>query len=317
MNRVVRLWALGAVAVGVVAGVAGGVWAGAGPAADDAPGPARPTSSDAGDAVLVTDPADAVPDRRELLGLWRVRGAADEPEPVWLWLDDYGSYIVFRECGQAADGTWTVVDGHIMAAGLWPAPWTGCAPAVRNVAPWLTGAQRYAAADGGWMLLDDDGVVRAILEPAEGSGDLPEAAVEYLAMLRDRPGPSSGAEDGDAPPALPADLRPARPEELVGRWILEPGRLDPKGGNEEPYLAVARDGSWHGTDGCNETDGIWRVVEGGLLLVQGGPTTRMICPGFSMQGAFERAERAGFDGEVLVLIQPEGEDLVRLVRDSG
>ena len=92
--------------------------------------------------------------------------------------------------------------------------------------------------------------------------------------------------------------------------MLGAGRRRPN----DPFAEFAADRTWAGSDGCNRSSGAWGVDDAGRLLATGGITTAMGCDGAQVPGWVTWAGRAGFDGEVLVLLDRDGGELGRLVR---
>lgn len=125
-----------------------------------------------------------------------------------------------------------------------------------------------------------------------------------------RPGEASGPVHTTAaePVPLPDGAVPATAGALVGRW--QPGTDYVT----DPHVALAEDGSWTGTDGCNVADGTWRVGAEGRLVVTSGRHTEIGCEGEPVPDLLARSSRAGLDGAVLVLVDHDGVELARLER---
>ena len=110
---------------------------------------------------------------------------------------------------------------------------------------------------------------------------------------------------------VPAALRPAQPAQLVGRWFpADGGSAAPR----QPFAELLADGRWSGSDGCNGQGGRWIAGAGGSLLAVAGPQTLIGCTGADVGGWLSNAPRAGFDGELLVLLNPAGKEVARLSR---
>lgn len=247
---------------------------------------------------LVTGPGA---DPAGLVGMWWVAGADGEGTQTWLRLDP-GGYQLWRECG-SLDGGWEASPRLFAAA----QPdritlWCGDAPFV----PWLTDARSYRPADGGWELLDALGHVTARLT-LDGA---PEPTAEPVAwLLADPPRVSEADREAFAEPApLPDGLRPATTQDLIDFWVIP--------GVDGPFVLPYLDGSWEGSNGCSGMRGGWSVGEGGRLLATAGVVTAMHCNYPHAAFWFSDAERAGFDGDVLVLLDHDGAELGRLVRNE-
>jgi hypothetical protein len=241
----------------------------------------------------------------ELVNLWRVSGAEGEVVDTWLRLD-VGSYQLWRDCGGFLEGGWAA-SGRVFVASAPFAVNAECMGAGDDwpTVPWLEDTRAYEAAGDGWRLLGADGAVLATLTIDGAPAPIPTAADFYA----EPPEVTDEARESLAgPSALPGNLAPVTAEALIGRWV-------PVGGaRNDPFAEFAADGTWTGSDGCNGSSGAWGVDDDGRLLTTGGPTTAMACDGAAVPNWATRAGRAGFDGEVLVLLDPEGAELGRLVR---
>lgn len=109
---------------------------------------------------------------------------------------------------------------------------------------------------------------------------------------------------------VPAALRPAEPAQLVGRWVPADGAgaTAPR----PPFAELLGEGRWRGSDGCNGQGGRWIGGAGGSLLAVAGPQTLIGCVGADVGGRLSTASRAGFDGELLVLLDTAGKEVARL-----
>ena len=113
---------------------------------------------------------------------------------------------------------------------------------------------------------------------------------------------TSGAEAMSAP----------APEELVGRWITGVAYESP----EVPFLLIADDGTWTGSDGCNGVQGEWAIDDEGALSVDAGPSTFIACDGVALPTIFAEASMAAIDGGRLRLFDDEGATTVKLARST-
>ena len=242
-----------------------------------------------------------------LVGLWRVSGAEGESERTWLRLAD-GSYQLWRDCAGFVEGGWEassrafVASEPYLANGDCPVePW----PSV----PWLAAARAYRPANdvggsGGWELLDAAGEALARLTVDGGPDPIPSTLPEYA----EAPEITDDLRASFAEPApLDAGLMPASARHLAGRWVPATGARN------GAYVELSADGSWSGSDGCNETRGAWGVDDGGRLLATSGISTAMACDGAAVPYWLSAAARAGFAGPVLVLVDRDGTELARLL----
>lgn len=267
-------------------------------------GCATPRGETPGEPPEVVAPDRPAADPVELVDLWRVSGAEGEGPDTWLRLDA-GSYQLWRDCGGLLEGGWSasgrvfVASAPFMVAGDcgvdegWPE------------VPWLQRAVGYAAAGDGWALLGADGAVLATLS-IDGA---PEPIANAAAFYAEPPEVTDDVRARFAEPApLPDGLVAIGAETAVGRW-------EPAGGApNDPFVELAADGTWTGSDGCNGSAGSWGVDTGGRLLATAGLSTAIGCDGAPVPSWLASAGRAGFDGEVLVLVDAESSELARLVR---
>lgn len=175
----------------------------------------------------------------ELVDMWRV-SAAGEEERTWLRLSEEGA-VVWRECG-ALLGSWQAGDG-VFLAGI-DSMSGACGESGEGEADWLTRAWGYRPADaeGAWELVDADGQVTATMTVDGLPEGTPDVAPEYA----EAPQVTDATREFLAEPApLPDGESPASEDDVLGRWV-------PRGGfDAEPYIELAEDGTWSGSDGCN------------------------------------------------------------------
>ncbi len=87
------------------------------------------------------------------------------------------------------------------------------------------------------------------------------------------------------------------------------------GALKPPFVELAEDGTYTGSDGANGTSGKWSSGPAGTLEVTVGPSTRMAGPDMvPVPTWFTNATRARFDGEVLVLLDADDAEVARLQR---
>lgn len=248
-------------------------------------------------------PAHGTVDAVELIGMWAVRAAADDA-PAMLRLDRHSGawdLALLRECGVLYGG-WDA-DGHglfIADASAGGSGWVashGCKD--EAVAPqWLHSAVAHRTDGHGHALLDESGAVVARLVP----GDVPDFRTSAPNDIVEPPEVTERARKALAPSApLPAGLTPATEQALQGRWAP----LD-RADSSNAYADFDAHGSWAGSDGCNRLSGRWRAGSGGAFLATGGPSTLIGCDNVPVQERLTSASRAGFDGDVLVLVNRRG-----------
>ncbi|KZX20081.1 META domain-containing protein [Rathayibacter tanaceti] len=103
------------------------------------------------------------------------------------------------------------------------------------------------------------------------------------------------------------------PDDLVGRWVTGVSYESP----EVPFLLIAGDGTWTGSDGCNGAQGEWSVDAKGALSVSAGPGTLIACDGVALPRIFSEAAMASIDGGRLRLFDGEGATVVKLARATS
>lgn len=248
-------------------------------------------------------PATNTVDAVALIGMWAIRGVADH-EPALLRLDrDGGAWdlALLRQCGVLYGG-WDA-DGHglfIADAGHGGSGWVtseGCND--EALAPqWLQSAVAHRRDGHGHALLDHAGAVVARLVP----GDVPNFRSNAPQEIAEPPEVTEHARRALAPSApLPAGLTPTTEQALQGRWAP----LD-RPESSTAHVDFDAHGSWIGSDGCNQLGGRWRAGSGGGFLATGGPSTLIGCENVPVQDRLTSASRAGFDGDVLVLVNRQG-----------
>lgn len=252
---------------------------------------------------LASDSAARV-DPLDLIGTWQLAGVEDTGDSV-IRLDWYDLQL-WRECG-VAGGAWRADHGGQFVAYLSYA--TGsCADHGAFTPDWLARAVSFEVEGAERVLRDSDGAVTARLlpgaEPTPGPDLAPSEATppEITDEMREAFAPAE---------PLPPELAPPAPGELAGRWVpeVQPTTLRPA------YVELAADGSWEGSDGCNRQAGRWVAGPDGVLLAASGPSTMMGCDNVPVGDWLAGTWRAGLDGDLLVLLDREGEELGRLVRD--
>ncbi len=244
-----------------------------------------------------------------LVGLWGLRDARglDEHDAVLRLAP--GELSLWRSCGVSfggwrAGGGLLLLDPGQSATGSCATPTGGSADPSSS---WLSAVTRYERDGSGWRLLDRSGAV--VVRLVAGGTVSPRPDVD--ASLTESPVLDAAGRAALAEPvALPSGLRPAARVNVLGRWRL----ADPptRQSGKPPFLSVATDGTWTGFDGCNTTAGRWLVGDGGRLLTTSGPSTLIGCEGFDMARVWGTAARVGLDQGLLVLVDRDGHEIVRL-----
>lgn len=240
------------------------------------------------------------PDPLSLLGWWQVEGIDQ------VVLVDPAGIEVVAPCG-AASGRWRADPDGRFVAGIDVGDAAGPCPDDAQPAPgapeWLADAAGFALDGPDRLLLDRAGAETARLRPAPpstGSGGVdparPPTEDERRALGRAAP--------------VPLPLRPAPHPDLVGRWapVDHPG-------SDGPFVELAVDGTWTGSDGCNGTAGTWVAgPDGGFLASASGVSTLIACDGVDVGSVVFAARRAAFEGPLLVLLDVGGAPLGRFQR---
>ncbi len=248
-----------------------------------------------GDSDTEETQAEAAPPS-SLVGLWRVSVEGVDAD-AWLQIGSStspGSLTYLGECG-AVHGSWRA------QSGAWLADSYGASGTCKEAdeVGWLERTAGYAAREGGMALLDADGnEVAALAVDGEPPAN-PELSDEYRQ-------PPELTDDElaalDAEPApLPDGMAAPSAEDVVGRWLpLESYSTD-------PFLELAADGTWTGSDGCNGQSGRWVLGAEGGLLATAGVQTLIGCEGRSLGSSLASAARWGLDGDRLTFYDVAGE----------
>ncbi|TFB50296.1 META domain-containing protein [Cryobacterium tagatosivorans] len=113
---------------------------------------------------------------------------------------------------------------------------------------------------------------------------------------------------GPAEPPSSATAGPA-PEDLVGTWVVD----ERFAVQLQPFLTIAADGTWAGSDGCNGVRGTWELGAGGAITTTAGPHTLIYCDGKDLPTLFADAKKVAVTGDTLVLLDAAGEVTVTLI----
>jgi hypothetical protein len=247
-----------------------------------------------------------------LLGVWQVSAQDEDPEAK-LTLGD--GFDLVRNCGDTG-GYWRAsADGSfIVTADATPEDCIEDEETPQITPRWMARAVAFRIEGEQRQLLDQDGQVTASLTP------LPDARYEMGLTSQAR------AAIDTEPAPLPASLRPATTADVIGSWVP----ADPAYPKHalEPFVTFEDDRDWVGLDSCDGSggQGSWLVASNGRMLTTstaqlagGGLCTDQ--PGINarprgLNGWIEQVKRAGLDGDVLVLVADDGQDLGRLARAS-
>ncbi|NBE82581.1 META domain-containing protein [Micromonospora rubida] len=245
----------------------------------------------------------------KLVGSWTIADVDDPGAGKNLRLAPSELHLIGSRCGTLG-GSWRAdVDGVFLAdidsaSSLVVEGIPGCESAGQDVPGWLRRVTAYRLDGRGLpVLLDDLARPVARLIPGATPTAGPDTAASELAP----PVVTDAARRALAPAApLPAALTPVDRRRLVGRWA-------PTDGHKEAYVEFTADGEWRGSDGCNDDSGRWITAAGGTLLATAGAVTLAYCAASVPVGAWLwTARRAGFEGDVLVLLDAQRKEAGRL-----
>jgi hypothetical protein len=256
------------------------------------------TPEDPGDAVIGTDPVG-------LVGSWTLAELADGSSDSVIQLA-LPEVRVWHDCGILSGGWRANEYGQFVA---YIAGYSGdCGGAAVTTPDWLSRATSYGVDGEARVLLDAQDQVVARLLP----GATPTPGPDMVPELAEPPVVTDEVRSALAPAApLPDDLAPADADTLTVRWVPADGSSS---STETPYVELAADGSWQGSDGCNGQVGRWVSGPDGALLAVAGGSTLIGCDNVPVGSWLSETSRAGFDGDVLVLLDAQGGELGRLQR---
>ncbi len=255
------------------------------------------------------------PDLTNLVAGWQVEAPGEEAGAVLLLGRDM---TLWPSCGLAAMGVWRAADTVLV---LDAGSFNGSCRRSRDRLPdWWTLVWGHRPDGSGHALLDRDGTVVARLRTGvtrpthhpnvvKDMTRIPVLDAELRSWLRRQVVP------------LPEGLTPVTPDRLVGRWVSP--EKDARGSGEEPYIELDPDGSWHGSDGCNDGMGRWAASPESTVVVTQALHTLVACPGpgpdatpDDVPGQVQSAASVGLDGSELVLLDRAGKESTRLRRDD-
>ncbi|MEU8419476.1 META domain-containing protein [Micromonospora sp. NPDC048835] len=244
-----------------------------------------------------------------LIGSWTIGDVADPGAGTILRLAGGDLYLVGSRCGSLG-GSWRASSDGTFLADIFSASTAavegipGCAKASQETPEWLRRVTAFQFDGTGLpVLLDARAQPVARLIPGATPTPEPDMADDAL----EPPVITDEARRALRPAvALPATLVPVDRSRLVGRWV-------PRTGHKAAYVQFTADGEWRGSDGCNDESGRWITAASGTLLTTERGTTLAFCAdSVSVGGWLGTARRAGFDGQVLVLVNAEGAEAGRL-----
>ena len=269
-----------------------------------------PTSTSSSTPPTSTPSASSTPDSSAvaLVGSWLVTDAQGAEEGTVLRLAE--DLSLWQSCGYLM-GSWKTSD-HLIVGHIDAGDGT-CMANGDPTPPWLTSVAAYQVEADGVTLLGSDGQPVAHLSP----GGRPTAGSNLLPALADPPVVTDAMRSALAPsPPLPTSLVPATRADLLGTWVPLTPKPSSQAGSPDwrPHITLLPDGTYTGSDGCNGSGGRWVGGERGSLAVTSGASTLIGCDNVDVTGWFTSALRAGFDGNVLVLVGRDGTETGRVRR---
>jgi len=239
-----------------------------------------------------------------LFGFWSV-DAPDVDDGVLLRLDS--RLVVLLGCGPV-EGQWQANVGGDFLAGV--SSWSGSCSTTTAGLPWLAEAAGFEFDGADAVLLDATGTPTARLHLSAPPGPSPDMWPGYTEppVVTD-----ADRQRFTGNPALPAGLRPATTDTMIGRWIPVDNP------DSTPFVTFSDDRSWTGSDGCNGIAGRWQIGTGGAQIGTGGALlgttgaqTLIGCDYRPIGAWLSTTALAGFDGDTLVLVGPDGNEIGRL-----
>jgi hypothetical protein len=238
-----------------------------------------------------------------LTGRWRISGAGIEAGTL---VNVYpGSMSIFLDCG-SLHVSWDARPGGDLLGEVNGGNGNCFAGGDEFEPSWVASAAAFSLDGPRRRILDDSRRVLAILSPTPRRPKVPPGTAESVTDPPRISREERAAMDAQPPP-LPAGVRPATRDDLIGgMWML----LD-RQGIFAPTLHFRADRTYHLSDGCNGGAGRWVILDGAVLYTRGGMTLEG-CDNLNLLDDTVRS--AGMDGEQLVLVDQQGRELHRLVR---
>lgn len=196
-----------------------------------------------------------------LVGLWKV-AAAGEGASTWVRFD-LRSVTVERD-RRLVYGSWVTGGDRFSAIVI---GWSGGA---ESAVRWLETADTFRPDGSGVALLAADGRVLATLEPATDAPTPRDASPEEMTVRTSRA--AVEAYFSSTRPS-PESSAPIDRSALLGRWRTGDTAAD----GTRPFLSFAADGTYQGSDGCNDIFGKWLLSGDDRLVFTGASRTQVAC----------------------------------------
>ncbi len=156
----------------------------------------------------------------------------------------------------------------------------------------------------------------------QDSGDTDQDSGDTASQAGSASGESSGtsgspqaAQESGSADAAWQDALSSTMAQLSGTWVQE---ARPQDAPTPPYIDLAADGTWEGSDGCNGLSGRWLIDSGGAVLATSNPTTLVGCSGqVSLGQALIQSYYMGVTDGALTLWDASGTILITLVTEEA
>ena len=227
-----------------------------------------------------------------LVGLWTVAGTDEEPGTV-LRIAPKRQLSLWRTCGVLI-GSWAGAQ-DVFLADLRGSSGSCGEPATPA---WLAQVTGYRSLGTEKVLVDRNEKQLARLVPGgtpKVNADVDPAQAAPPVLSDEDRAELTQTTDGRAS---------ADPARIPGRWVpvAEAGRA---------FVEFAGDNTWKGSDGCNGNGGRWFATSGSLVATT-GPSTLLACDGAPVTAWLGSTAMAGFENDVLVLLDAKGAEVARL-----
>lgn len=264
------------------------------------------------------DDATSEFDPETLIGQWSVAEAADEAATSVIQFDT--ELTLWRECGALhlgflVDHTGTLLTDLVGGSGTC---FTADDGGFEDAVPaWLASANRIESDGADLILRDELGNSQARLSPGgtpPPSDDIAQSELEPLEAT-----PELRAHLAGYTIDLPDSLQAPTADDLIeGRWLpTVPDQENPTGS----WIDFSSDNTWQGSDGCNQTGGLWLLGAQGQLRTTSGPMTLMACPGVAVGSWIAQAAAIGLDttgaSTELVILDRTSIEIGRLTLAAG
>jgi hypothetical protein len=239
-------------------------------------------------------------DPAQLVGSWSLQAPGEESGAILVVGDRLdGGLLLFRGCGML-DGSWRA-NTHGLFVGEIDGGDMGCYDRVHDPAPtWLNRVVGYRQDGSDELLVDEAGADVARLTPGAHPTTGPNESSEFASP----PVVTAQMRKSFTDPApLPADLAPADPAAVVGRWVpVQPA-------TSRAYVSFAADNTYSGSDGCNAEGGHYVIRAEGVVLATSGGSTLVGCENSPLPGWIVASGRVGTRDGRLVFVDPAGKVL--------